>query len=925
MSNKVNSFQVGGDTYGIIPDLTFDNYPTEGSSNPVTSDGIARAVQGAAVGTDISVGRTPGTDIGYCSIAYGTNNVASADYSVVFGRNNKAMSDTSIVSGYGNTNYLGFGNIIAGNGCSSSGFGTIVCGYQCGIGSYITDVTTSDMYIPEIYVGYLNLNTKKLYYDPEMTSENVITFSPTYNYGTTYIVDLTSDTGRTPGTIYEYTRFRSGRVDTISLSVVLNQYVFLTDICRNSLYFYQGPSYYDAANDKNYRNYSAGVFSDEIVVTAYINLGFVFFDLISGYFLLYCKNKGDYPSSVDHPNWLKIKAYRCDIQNYRYVFNSKRYGRYAYVYTNQEEDRSKCGRVYTSSDYSETSDITNQLLDGEFVIDMSNCDYDNIIERNAYKYRFDVNHTLAYVSKTGQTTNRIDSGWEFYIGNGSSVFGNGNTIDGGNAFGSIIAGRNNTIHTGNNGSAIFGRGNTLNVGVTDGGPETGIDAGIIMAGIGNGIDTRSTECHSGYIIGESNSCYIDSGDHIFMNGWNNSLSGHNMGRGAYISGTSNSAMSINDSHIIGRSNNLYFEAESLISGSFNTIGSFINRQYNSSTGKYDVTSLAIVSIHINKSGIYEGSGVSYDSVNQTYTFDTNKIYMIYGIPETFPISTSYYEDRTSEKLLGIKISTDGHTLSDFMQSPLSHLVETNSVYAMGLYNNYIRTIDTVGAGYSNRGNIIFGRNNKMYSFGNDTNVLIGKGLIYFHAGPASPIQEGGTDYDMTATQGTVIVGKYNAMQMSPDGTYDSYAAETYSQFIVGIGTNENDRKNGFIVYTNGIASLPNNPDSVSEASRLAMFNPNKLLVTLGMLRDYAPQTPGAVGKPAVTTVTLAANGWTGTDQTVQVTGITAGAVVIAQANGSPYAYNQHSIYLSAQADDELTFTCATLPSVDVSVKVVYWT
>ena len=63
MANKVNSFQVGGDTYGIIPDLTFDNYPTEGSSNPVTSDGIAKAVQGAAVGTDISVGRTPGSDI----------------------------------------------------------------------------------------------------------------------------------------------------------------------------------------------------------------------------------------------------------------------------------------------------------------------------------------------------------------------------------------------------------------------------------------------------------------------------------------------------------------------------------------------------------------------------------------------------------------------------------------------------------------------------------------------------------------------------------------------------------------------------------------------------------------------------------------------------------------------------------------------
>lgn len=918
MSNKVNSFQVGGDTYGIIPDLTFDNYPTEGSSNPVTSDGIARAVQGASVGTDISVGRTPGTDIGYCSIAYGTNNVASADYSIVFGKNNKSLSDTSIVSGYGNTNYLGFGNIIAGNGCNSSGFGTIVCGYQCGIGSYITDVTTSDMYIPEIYVGYLNLNTKKLYYDPEMTSENIIKFRETYNYGTTYIVDLTNDTGRMPGTIYEYTRARSGRVDTISLSVVLNQYVFLTDICRNSLYFYQGPSYYDAANDKNYRNYSAGVFSDEIIVTNYINRGFVFFDLISGYFLLYCKNKGDYPSSTDHPNWLKIKAYRCDIQNYRYVFNSKRYGRFAYVYTNQEEDRSRCGRVYTSSDYSETSDITNQLLDGEFVIDMSNCDYDNIIQRNAYKYRFDVNHTLAYVSKTGQTNDHIDSGWEFYIGNGSSVFGNGNTIDGGNAFGSIIAGQNNSIHTGNNGSAIFGRGNTMNVGVTDGGHETGIDAGIIMAGVGNGIDTRSTACHSGYIIGEDNSCYIDSGDHIFMNGWNNYLSGHNMGRGAYISGTSNLAISINDSHVTGRSNNLYFEGEALVSGSFNTVGSFIKRQYNISTNTYDVTPLTIVNIHVNKSGIYEGPGVSYDSVNQTYTFDTNKIYMIYGIPDTFSISTSSYEDRTAEKLLDIKISFDGHTLQDFIQSPISSLVETNSIITIGNYNNYIRSLEGGnGLNYNSQHNIIIGSNNTMYAYGAVGITMIGRGLTYY---------KGPSGYNPTAPAGAMYVGSYNALCQYYDGGINSEAADTSAMFVVGIGSGPEDRRNGFVITKDGTAGLPCAPDTISEATRLCSWNPNRMLITYGMLQDYAPKTPGAVGKPAFAILTLAANNWSGTDQTVHgVMGMTAGAVVIAQANGNPYAYNQHSIYLSAQADDELTFTCATLPSVDVSVKVVYWT
>lgn len=934
MSNKVNAFQVGGDTYGIIPDLTFDNYPTIGSSNPVTSNGIAEAIQGATVGTDISVGREEGTPIGYCSIAYGDHVTSTADYSIVFGKNNKSMTPYSIICGIGNISYGGHTNIVMGNQSSVNGYYSSIMGNLSSIGSELVS-TDSDMFYPETYIGYLNLTTKKLYYDPEMTDEQSIDFSPTYNYGTTYIVDLTDNGVQSPGTIYEYKRTLNGNVSRTSVEHVINRYAFFTDISRNSLYYYMGTCYFDAGNDKNYRHYSSnpgeeagGTYSDEITDTPSnpIYPGSIYFDLISNNFVFYCKRIGMNPYPSSHPDWIKIKVYRCAelTNNYsgelasRALFASQRHGRFAYVYTDLETDSTKVGKVYSSSTYSDETEITNQLFDGEMVVDLSNTDEGGMI----YKYRFNVDHVLVYVARCFEST--PDCGWPFDGSVGSTVSGSSCHARGGLSYGATVSGYNNTLNYGGSGATIFGLNNSMSVGNTDGNvgyrKHNGEQLGSIIVGKGNTINTRSIEMHTACVFGEENSINVDhtGSDHLFITGWHNQLTGGLMGNGCHIDGTYNHCHSITDTSVSGRSNEVFYIKESNIVGSFNNAGNYIYRYYDQSQGRSYLRSMEFVNITVDKSGIYQGSGVSYDATNNQYTFDTNKIYRIYGIRETFD---RYRDNTTSDCLIATKYSLDGHTLIDAQSINAGDY----HVYICGEYNTYINRLEGLGAGFTNNDNVIIGSNNKMYAWGNQGITLIGRGLLYFKDGPSSSSST--SSGDSTATIGTVIVGAYNAIASSVSGESNPDADYCFnkSQFVVGIGTADNARKNGFIVSNTGVAACPSTPDNVNEAQSLCNWNPNKMVVTLGMLRDYAPKTPGAVGKPAVTTVTLAANGWTGSTQTVQVTGVTAGAVVIVQPSGDPYTYNFNSIYLSAQADDELTFTCATLPSVDIQVKVVYWT
>jgi hypothetical protein len=99
MAGRVTSFNVQGEDYRVGADLQFDSTPTLGSTNPVTSNGIAVALSAVSIGDNISYGRTAGTPIGYCSISYGDNNTATNDYGIVFGARNVVTSSGTIVSG----------------------------------------------------------------------------------------------------------------------------------------------------------------------------------------------------------------------------------------------------------------------------------------------------------------------------------------------------------------------------------------------------------------------------------------------------------------------------------------------------------------------------------------------------------------------------------------------------------------------------------------------------------------------------------------------------------------------------------------------------------------------------------------------------------------------------------------------------------
>ena len=70
-------------------------------------------------------------------------------------------------------------------------------------------------------------------------------------------------------------------------------------------------------------------------------------------------------------------------------------------------------------------------------------------------------------------------------------------------------------------------------------------------------------------------------------------------------------------------------------------------------------------------------------------------------------------------------------------------------------------------------------------------------------------------------------------------------------------------------------------------------------------------------------VTLASGSWSDNQQTVAVTGVTAGNnVIVAAAPTSRTAYNDAEIYCSAQGDGTLTFSCSAVPTTEITVNVI---
>lgn len=72
-----------------------------------------------------------------------------------------------------------------------------------------------------------------------------------------------------------------------------------------------------------------------------------------------------------------------------------------------------------------------------------------------------------------------------------------------------------------------------------------------------------------------------------------------------------------------------------------------------------------------------------------------------------------------------------------------------------------------------------------------------------------------------------------------------------------------------------------------------------------------------------TTATLLSSGWTNHSQTVSVSNVTdSNTVIVSPAAANVVAYGDAGIYCSAQANNELTFTCLSDPASNITVNVI---
>lgn len=90
--------------------------------------------------------------------------------------------------------------------------------------------------------------------------------------------------------------------------------------------------------------------------------------------------------------------------------------------------------------------------------------------------------------------------------------------------------------------------------------------------------------------------------------------------------------------------------------------------------------------------------------------------------------------------------------------------------------------------------------------------------------------------------------------------------------------------------------------------------------TLYMLTDG--DEGGNSGNSSNSNVTLLVSGWSGNEQTVSVSGVTATNTVIVGGDlGSEPIYTDCGVYCAEQGDGTLKFKCDTIPSGDVIANV----
>lgn len=856
---KVNSFEVRGQNYDVEADLTFDSVPTLGSTNPVTSNGIAEAINGVRIGTDISYDRATGTPVGYCSISYGQQNAATSNFSVAMGDRNKVYNYASIAMGAGNeskghngcNSLFGNGNKITGTSCSDIGASN-----QIGVRH---DGRIDTEYLDEvnkpIYIGYLytstGTNKGKLYHDS--TYQNEITIPRSTS---TYIIDLTKNVGqnRTPGQFYSYTKSSGG---TITYEYVDNAYVHLTDYCHNSVFFYNGVCYYNSATDKNY---SDSARTSEINVVSEFAYSSVYFDLVNGTLLLYCAGMG---SGISHPKWIPVTLYKMGYV-YEMPDRTSVIGRQAYIHTDQTVS-TNLWHVYRGKEMTASQDITSDICDGEVVMDG--------LTGGMYKYRFNTDHVLCFVTRIGDSETE-----PIPYGDSALVLGKTNYTCGGQ--GCFVAGDGNSVSRASEGSAIIGHGNEVHVGSSGGGM-----LGSLIAGSNHEINTYGVEAAYMAITGMGNhiSDYGVGGPiATSMFGKNNRLYGSN-GETNIIIGHGNEGTSLNSHNIISGSNNyLYYTNQSFIYGTYNNIGNFTDK--------------TVTSIVRGDDGIWTGNGVSYNE--GVYTFSQNYIFEKHEVQTDNRVNP----ERMVKKITGYAVaSNDGHSLVNIS------LYDGYGLSVLGNNNTYRKRYGTY-----NEFNYIIGSYNDVTGTGCSRIGVIGSHL--------------NVDFD-GAKSDVIVTGVYNNM----DGVGNAV-------YIVGNGTSSNSAHNGLIVYSTGAVAAPTAPDTISggeSAMSGSGISSDKMLVTYAQLRSYTGPGGGGSSRPVVSSVILESADWSSVpveegsteytyEQTISFSGISSNSIVIVQPNGPPVSWYTNYVYLHSQDTNELIFRCSTVPSGDISVKVVYW-
>lgn len=116
---------------------------------------------------------------------------------------------------------------------------------------------------------------------------------------------------------------------------------------------------------------------------------------------------------------------------------------------------------------------------------------------------------------------------------------------------------------------------------------------------------------------------------------------------------------------------------------------------------------------------------------------------------------------------------------------------------------------------------------------------------------------------------------------------------------------------------NGAWTVP--PNTTTGTTYAAASVPaNTNLGTNGSIKNVYDAT-----KHTTATVTLAAANWSSNSITVSVSGVTASnTVIVSPAPASLAAWSAAGVYCSAQASGQLTFTCATTPTVALTANII---